>query len=48
MQKADKLSGDTFAFSLFARSIVADLLPDPPAAVAEDVRELARTLRLIH
>ncbi|GAA2636953.1 helix-turn-helix transcriptional regulator [Actinomadura fulvescens] len=47
MQKADKVSGDTFAFSLFARSIVADLLPDPPAAVAEDVRELARTLSLI-
>lgn len=48
MQKADRLSGDTFAFSMFARSIVADLLPDPPAAVADEVRELARTLRLIH
>lgn len=48
MEKADRLSRDTFAFSLFARSIVVDLLPNPPAAVAEDVRELGRTLRLIH
>jgi hypothetical protein len=48
MQKADQLSGDTFAFSLFAQSIVADLLPRPPAAVADDVRELARILRLIN
>ncbi|WP_272498187.1 helix-turn-helix domain-containing protein [Actinomadura litoris] len=47
MNKADELSGDTFAFSIFARSIVAEMLPNPPAVVAEEVRRLARTLRLL-
>lgn len=47
MNKADEVSGDTFAFSIFARSIVAEMLPTPPATVAEDVRKLARTLRLV-
>ncbi|MFF5258807.1 helix-turn-helix domain-containing protein [Actinomadura viridis] len=47
MRKARDASADTFAFSLFARSIVAELLPNPPATVADDVRDLARSLNLI-
>jgi transcriptional regulator with XRE-family HTH domain len=47
MRKAREISFDTFAFSLFARSMVAEMLPKPPATVADDVRDLARTLGLI-
>ncbi|WP_240809677.1 helix-turn-helix transcriptional regulator [Actinomadura sp. WMMA1423] len=47
MRKAEGISADTFAFSLFARSMVAELLVSPPATVADEVRDLARSLRLI-
>ncbi|MEV3925140.1 helix-turn-helix transcriptional regulator [Actinomadura coerulea] len=47
MRKAEGISADTFAFSLFARSMVAEMLPNPPATVADDVRDLARSLALI-
>lgn len=46
MLKAREASYDTFAFSLFARSMVASMLPDPPATVADEVRDLAGTLGL--
>ncbi|TDD81450.1 helix-turn-helix transcriptional regulator [Actinomadura rubrisoli] len=47
MRKAEETSADTFAFSLFARSMVAEMLPSPPATVADEVRSLARSLHLI-
>ncbi|WP_181786198.1 helix-turn-helix domain-containing protein [Streptomyces phytophilus] len=46
MLKARDRSHDTFEFSLFARSMVAEMLPDPPPALADDIRDLAGTLAL--
>ncbi len=47
MSKARSVSVDTFSFSLFARSMVAEMLPGAPASVEGEVRDLARTLHLI-
>ena len=47
MNKARNVSVDTFSFSLFAKSMVSEMLPGAPAAVEDEVRDLARTLRLI-
>lgn len=45
--KAEETSADRFAFSLFARSMVTEMMPNPPGTVAEEVRGLARSLHLI-
>lgn len=44
--KARASSSDTLEFSPFARSIVAEMMPTPPAAMADEVRDLAGFLRL--
>jgi transcriptional regulator with XRE-family HTH domain len=46
MSKAREASTDTFGFSLFAKSMVSEMLPRASASSAEDVRDLARTLNL--
>ncbi|UGY92630.1 helix-turn-helix domain-containing protein [Streptomyces gobiensis] len=46
MSKAREVSLDTFGFSLFAKSMVSDMLPRASASSADDVRDLARTLNL--
>lgn len=46
MSKAREVSLDTFAFSLFAKSMISDMLPRASASSADDVRDLARTLNL--
>ncbi|NGO72838.1 helix-turn-helix domain-containing protein [Streptomyces boncukensis] len=46
MLKARGRSHDTFEFSLFARSMVTEMLAHPTATIADDVRDLGRTLEL--
>lgn len=47
LRKAQETSADRFAFSLPARTMVAELMPAPAVMVASDVREMARSLHLI-